>query len=46
MKDEQNIPTREVLDASFHFLHDQINRITVLEEAEMLKAEREYEINE
>lgn len=46
MKDGQNIPTREILDESFHFLHDQINRITVLEEVEMIKAEREFEINE
>ncbi|WP_175478072.1 MULTISPECIES: hypothetical protein [unclassified Bacillus (in: firmicutes)] len=46
MKDGQNLPTREVLDESFHFLHDQITRITVAEEAEMIKAERESETNE
>ncbi|WP_157081466.1 hypothetical protein [Neobacillus soli] len=36
-KDE--FPTREDLDQAFHFLHDQITRISVIEEVEMVKNE-------
>lgn len=41
MKDPQNFPTREVLDQAFTLLQDQITRITVEEEEEMLKAEND-----
>jgi hypothetical protein len=32
-------PSREKLDEAFHFLHDQINKISVIEEVEMVKEE-------
>jgi len=41
MKQNQDFPSREELDQAFHFLHDQINRISVVEEVEMLKKEKE-----
>ncbi|WML47116.1 hypothetical protein RCG23_16240 [Neobacillus sp. PS3-34] len=37
MKEENNIPARENLDQAFHQLQDQITRITVKEEEEMMK---------
>lgn len=39
MKKNKDFPSREELDQAFHFLHDQINRISVLEEVEMVKEE-------
>lgn len=40
MNQKDIIPSREELDQAFHFLHDQINKITVLEEVEMLEHEK------
>lgn len=37
MKQKDNFPSREELDQAFHFLHDQINKISVVEEVEMIK---------
>jgi len=39
MNKKNNFPSREELDEAFHFLHDQINRISVLEEMERSKQE-------
>ncbi|HYK75101.1 MAG TPA: hypothetical protein VEV44_18550 [Pseudoneobacillus sp.] len=41
MKNEPNFPTREQLDQAFTILQDQITRITVDEEEEMLKLDVE-----
>ncbi|WP_285857720.1 hypothetical protein [Neobacillus cucumis] len=41
MKQKNEFPSREELDQAFHYLHDQINRITVVEEVEMQKQEKE-----
>ncbi|WP_180960155.1 hypothetical protein [Neobacillus cucumis] len=41
MKQKNEFPTREELDQAFHYLHDQINRISVAEEVEMRKKEPE-----
>ncbi|MEH7545135.1 hypothetical protein [Neobacillus vireti] len=41
MKQKNEFPSREELDQAFHYLHDQINRISVVEEVEMLKQEKE-----
>jgi hypothetical protein len=41
MNKKNEFPTREELDEAFHFLHDQINRISVVEEVEMVKDEQE-----
>ena len=41
MKQKNEFPSREELDEAFHYLHDQINRISVVEEVEMLKKENE-----
>jgi hypothetical protein len=41
MKDNHHFPTREELDQAFTILQDQITRITVNEEEEMLKQETE-----
>ena len=41
MKKQNEFPTREELDQAFHFLHDQINRISVIEEVEMNKKTEE-----
>lgn len=35
------LPPREELDHGFHYLHDQITRISVEEEAEMVRQEKE-----
>jgi hypothetical protein len=37
MDKENQFPSREELDRAFHFLHDQINKISVAEEIEMQK---------
>ncbi|WHY85231.1 hypothetical protein QNH39_21835 [Neobacillus novalis] len=37
MKQKDKFPSREELDQAFHFLHDQINKISVVEEVEMIK---------
>ncbi|WP_156351202.1 hypothetical protein [Neobacillus vireti] len=37
MKQKDKFPSREQLDQAFHFLHDQINKISVVEEVEMIK---------
>lgn len=39
MKEKEQLPTREHLDEAFHSLQDQITRITVEEEEEMIKQE-------
>ncbi|MCM3115127.1 hypothetical protein M3610_07475 [Neobacillus sp. MER 74] len=39
MNKKNEFPTREELDQAFHFLHDQINKISVVEEVEMVKEE-------
>lgn len=39
MKEEPTFPSRELLDQAFTILQDQITRITVEEEEEMLKME-------
>lgn len=41
MTKKNEFPSREELDEAFHFLHDQINKITVVEEVEMMKDEQE-----
>ncbi|TWD98954.1 hypothetical protein FB550_108211 [Neobacillus bataviensis] len=41
MKQKNEFPSREELDQAFHYLHDQINRISVVEEVEMLKQEKD-----
>ncbi|WP_158587422.1 hypothetical protein [Neobacillus notoginsengisoli] len=41
MKENGNLPSRKGLDEAFHLLQDQITRITVEEEEEMLKQEIE-----
>ncbi|MCM3765922.1 hypothetical protein [Neobacillus niacini] len=41
MKKRNDYPSREELDQAFHFLHDQINKISVIEEMEMNKKEEE-----
>jgi len=41
MNKKNEFPTREELDEAFHFLHDQINKISVVEEVEMVKEETE-----
>jgi len=46
MKEEKNLPPREILDQSFHDLQDKITRITVEEEAEMVQCEQEEKTNE
>ncbi|MCM2531210.1 hypothetical protein NDK43_00590 [Neobacillus pocheonensis] len=43
MKKENQFPTRKDLDEAFHFLHDQINRISVEEEKEMVISEKEVQ---
>jgi hypothetical protein len=39
MNKEKEFPSREELDEAFHFLQDQITRITVKEEEEMVSSE-------
>ncbi|MED4227745.1 hypothetical protein [Neobacillus cucumis] len=41
MKQKDKFPSREELDEAFHYLHDQINRISVVEEMEMVKKEKD-----
>ncbi|MCD4838940.1 MULTISPECIES: hypothetical protein [Neobacillus] len=41
MNKRKDFPTREELDQAFHYLHDQINRISVLEVMEIMKEEKE-----
>lgn len=41
MNRNNKFPSREELDQAFHYLHDQINRISILEEDERLKREKE-----
>lgn len=41
MPKNNQFPSREDLDQAFHFLHDQVNRITVDEEEEMVKQEND-----
>jgi hypothetical protein len=43
MKEKQSFPTRDELDQAFTILQDQITRITVAEEEEMIKQEKEQE---
>ncbi len=40
MDEKKKFPARKELDAAFHFLQDQITKITVEEEAEMICFER------
>ena len=39
MNKKEPFPSREELDEAFHYLHDQINKITVDEEEEMVMHE-------
>jgi hypothetical protein len=41
MNKKDKFPAREDLDQAFHFLHDQITRISVVEEVEMIKKDNE-----
>lgn len=41
MNKKDEFPTREELDEAFHYLHDQINLISIVEEIEMIKKEKE-----
>lgn len=41
MKKRTEFPSQEQLDQAFHFLHDEINRISVIEEIEMIKKEKD-----
>ncbi|MBT2699494.1 hypothetical protein J7E79_19085 [Bacillus sp. ISL-40] len=43
MNEKNEFPSREELDEAFHFLHDQINKISVVEEIEMVKEESQGE---
>ncbi|WP_161487116.1 hypothetical protein [Neobacillus mesonae] len=43
MNKRNEFPTREQLDEAFHFLHDQINKITIIEDIEMMKKEKDGE---
>ncbi|MCM3568181.1 hypothetical protein [Neobacillus mesonae] len=43
MNKENHFPSREELDEAFHFLHDQINRISIVEDIEMMKQEKDSE---
>ncbi|XJZ26769.1 hypothetical protein ACF5W4_15715 [Bacillota bacterium Lsc_1132] len=43
MSDKNKFPTRMELDAAFHHLQDQITRIAVEEEQEMVQEELEQE---
>ncbi|WP_157075924.1 hypothetical protein [Neobacillus fumarioli] len=45
MNQKDTFPSREELDQAFYFLHDQINKISVLEEMEMIKEEEEERYN-
>lgn len=45
MNQKDTFPSREELDQAFHFLHDQINKISVLEEMEMIKEEEAERYN-
>jgi hypothetical protein len=38
---KSQIPPREELDQAFHYLHEQITRISVEEEVEMVRQEKE-----
>lgn len=40
LHEKKQFPSREDLDQAFHFLHDQVNRISVDEEEEMVKQEK------
>lgn len=46
MKENENLPSRKGLDEAFHLLQDQITRITVEEEEEMVKSETEMKKEE
>jgi len=41
MNRKNDFPSREELDQAFHYLHDQINWISVVEEVEMRKKDNE-----
>jgi hypothetical protein len=41
MNKKSEFPTQEDLDQAFHFLHEQITRISVVEEVEMIKKDRD-----
>jgi hypothetical protein len=41
LNEKSEFPSREELDEAFHFLHDQINKISVVEEVEMVKNEKD-----
>ncbi|CAH2714349.1 hypothetical protein BACCIP111895_01512 [Neobacillus rhizosphaerae] len=41
MNKKNEFPSREELDQAFHFLHDQINIISVVEEVEMIKKDKD-----
>ncbi|QIZ10414.1 hypothetical protein HFZ78_29935 [Priestia megaterium] len=43
MNEKNEFPSREELDEAFHFLHDQINKISVVEEIEMVKEDSQGE---
>ncbi|MED4204707.1 hypothetical protein [Neobacillus mesonae] len=43
MNKRNEFPTREQLDEAFHFLHDQINKISIIEDIEMMKKEKDAE---
>lgn len=45
MNKKDPFPSREELDQAFHYLHDQINRISVDEEEEMVIQEKQ-ELNQ
>ncbi|WP_154663518.1 hypothetical protein [Neobacillus dielmonensis] len=38
---KNNFPSRKQLDQAFHYLHDQINQISVTEEVERIKEEKQ-----
>jgi hypothetical protein len=41
MDKKGKFPSREDLDQAFHFLHDQITRISVVEEVEMIREDKD-----
>ncbi|MED1468817.1 hypothetical protein [Bacillus salipaludis] len=46
MHEKNPFPSREELDQAFHFLQDEITRISVVEEVEMVKQEDKGQVDQ
>ncbi|MBI0577513.1 hypothetical protein IEC97_09085 [Neobacillus cucumis] len=46
MNKKSSFPSREELDQAFHFLQDEITRISVVEEVEMVKQENKGQVEQ